>query len=58
MLVSAVPSGNHYLADVVGGLAVAALAILCARPVHAALDPLFTGRRLRMMETHDRSLEL
>jgi membrane-associated phospholipid phosphatase len=38
MLVSAVPSGNHYLADVIGGLAVAALAILCARPVHAVLD--------------------
>lgn len=57
MLVSAVPSGNHYLADVVGGLAVAALAILCARPLHATLDRLFTGRRLRMMETHHRSPE-
>jgi membrane-associated phospholipid phosphatase len=58
MLVSAVPSGNHYLADVIGGLAVAALAILCARPAPAALDRLFTGRRLRRMETHDQSLEL
>jgi hypothetical protein len=58
LAVSAVPSGNHYLTDVAGGLVVAAMAILCARPIHAALDRLLTGRRLRMMEPHNRSLEL
>lgn len=29
MLASAIPSGNHYLADVLGGIVVAILAILC-----------------------------
>ncbi|HEY2527601.1 MAG TPA: phosphatase PAP2 family protein [Xanthobacteraceae bacterium] len=37
MLLSAVPSGNHYLADVLGGLAVAAVAIVCGRYLQDAL---------------------
>ncbi len=40
MLVSAVPSGNHYLVDVIGGVGVAALAILCSGPIQASLDRL------------------
>src|SRR5262249_60718715 len=32
MLVSAVPSGNHYFADVLGGVTVAAVAIASAGP--------------------------
>jgi membrane-associated phospholipid phosphatase len=40
MLVSAVPSGNHYLADVIGGVTVAALAIVCSRPIQTSLDRL------------------
>ncbi len=43
MLISAVPSGNHYLADVLGGLAVAALAIVCGRRVQESLDRLIAG---------------
>jgi membrane-associated phospholipid phosphatase len=37
MLVSAVPSGNHYFADVVGGIAVAAVAIAASRPIQRSL---------------------
>ena len=43
MLVSAVPSGNHYLTDVLGGVAVAMLAIACGRPVQERLDRLIAG---------------
>src|SRR5947207_764500 len=43
MLVSAVPSGNHYLTDVLGGVAVAILAIACGRPVQERLDRLIAG---------------
>jgi membrane-associated phospholipid phosphatase len=39
MLASAVPCGNHYLMDVVGGVITAALAIVCSRPVQNLLDP-------------------
>ena len=45
MLASAVPSGNHYLADVIAGVAVAVLAIACGRAIQASLDRLFSGRR-------------
>lgn len=38
MLVSAVPSGNHYLVDVIGGVCVAALAIVCSGPMQRSLD--------------------
>jgi membrane-associated phospholipid phosphatase len=38
MLLSAVPSGNHYLGDVFGGIAVAVLAIICGRQVQEMLD--------------------
>ena len=38
MLVSAVPSGNHYLTDVVGGVGIAVLAIVCSRPIQALLN--------------------
>jgi membrane-associated phospholipid phosphatase len=37
MLVSAVPSGNHYFADVLGGVAVAAVAIAVSGPVQTSL---------------------
>jgi|GEM_PF-2457464 len=37
MLASAVPSGNHYFADVLGGVAVAAVAIVIAGPIQWAL---------------------
>jgi hypothetical protein len=40
MFISAVPSGNHYLADVVGGFAVAVLAIVCGWRIQASLDRL------------------
>ena len=43
MLVSAVPSGNHYLADVLGGIAVAVVAIVCGRRVQQSLDRLIAG---------------
>lgn len=45
MLASAVPSGNHYVADVIAGVAVAVLAIGCGRAIQASLDRLFSGRR-------------
>jgi membrane-associated phospholipid phosphatase len=45
MLASAVPSGNHYLADVIAGVAVAVLAIACGRAIQVSLDRLFNGRR-------------
>jgi membrane-associated phospholipid phosphatase len=40
MLVSAVPSGNHYLADIFGGLAVGVLAIVCSPLVQGSLERL------------------
>jgi membrane-associated phospholipid phosphatase len=44
MLASAVPSGNHYLADVIAGVTVAVLAIACGRVIQTSLDRLFSGR--------------
>jgi membrane-associated phospholipid phosphatase len=38
MLVSAIPSGNHYLTDVVGGVSIAVLAIVCSRPIQVLLN--------------------
>jgi membrane-associated phospholipid phosphatase len=40
MLVSAVPSGNHYLTDVLGGVVVAVLAIACGGRLQASLEGL------------------
>ncbi len=40
MLVSAVPSGNHYVVDVIGGVGVSVLAIACGGPVQRSLDRL------------------
>jgi hypothetical protein len=37
MFLSAVPSGNHYFADVLGGIAVAAVAIAVSGPLQASL---------------------
>jgi membrane-associated phospholipid phosphatase len=37
MLVSAVPSGNHYVVDVIGGVCVSALAIGCSGPMQRSL---------------------
>jgi membrane-associated phospholipid phosphatase len=51
MLISAVPSGNHYVADVLGGVVVAVLAILCGRRVQQALD-----RRMADAWAHLRSV--
>ena len=45
MLVSAVPSGNHYLADVLAGVAVGVLAIACGRALQKSLHRLFSTRR-------------
>ncbi len=45
MLASAVPSGNHYLADVIAGIAVAVFAIACGRAIQASLERLFSSRR-------------
>ena len=45
MLASAVPSGNHYAADVIAGVAVGVLAIGCGRAIQALLDRLFSSRR-------------
>ncbi|HEU5276196.1 MAG TPA: hypothetical protein VFU97_21240, partial [Xanthobacteraceae bacterium] len=36
----AVPSGNHYLVDVIGGMCVAALAIVCSGPMQTSLERL------------------
>ncbi len=44
MLVSAVPSGNHYLADVIAGVTVAVLAIACGSVIQASLDRLLGAR--------------
>lgn len=44
MLISAVPSGNHYLVDIFGGLAVAVAAIVCGRRLHGSLERLMTAR--------------
>ncbi len=43
MLVSTVPSGNHYLTDVLGGVAVAVLAIACGRRAQQSLDRLIAA---------------
>jgi membrane-associated phospholipid phosphatase len=40
MLVSTVPSGNHYVADVLGGVGVAALAILCGGRAQQSIERL------------------
>ncbi len=45
MLLSAVPSGNHYLADVIAGVVVGALAIACGRGIQTSLDRFFSSRR-------------
>jgi membrane-associated phospholipid phosphatase len=45
MLVSAVPSGNHYLADLIAGVAVGVLAIGGGRAIQNSLDRLFSDRR-------------
>jgi membrane-associated phospholipid phosphatase len=45
MLISAVPSGNHYLADVLAGIVVGVLAIACGSIIQRALDRLLSGRR-------------
>jgi membrane-associated phospholipid phosphatase len=45
MLASAVPSGNHYLADVIAGVAVGVMAIASGRVIQTSLDRLFSGRR-------------
>ena len=45
MLISAVPSGNHYLADVLAGIVVAVLAIACGSATQTLLDRLFSYRR-------------
>ena len=37
MFLSAVPSGNHYFADVLGGVTVAAVAIAASGPLQASL---------------------
>jgi membrane-associated phospholipid phosphatase len=44
MLASAVPSGNHYVADVIAGVVVAILAIACGRAIQGSLDRLFSSR--------------
>jgi membrane-associated phospholipid phosphatase len=46
MLISAIPSGNHYLTDVLGGLAVAVVAIVCGQRIQESLDRLIGGRML------------
>jgi hypothetical protein len=43
MLLSAVPSGNHYLPDVLGGVMVAVVAIACGGRVQHWLDRLIAG---------------
>lgn len=43
MCISAVPSGNHYLSDVFGGLAVALLAIMCGRAIQQLVDRTVIG---------------
>jgi membrane-associated phospholipid phosphatase len=45
MLASAVPSGNHYLADVIAGVALAVVAIACGQAIQASLDRLFSSGR-------------
>jgi membrane-associated phospholipid phosphatase len=47
MLVSAVPSGNHYVVDIIGGVGVAALAIVCSGPIQRSLDRLVSLRSAR-----------
>ena len=39
MLASAIPSGNHYLSDILGGIVVAGLGIVSGRVLHAWLSP-------------------
>jgi membrane-associated phospholipid phosphatase len=45
MLVSAVPSGNHYLADVLAGSGVGVMAIMCGSAIQNALERLFNRWR-------------
>ena len=45
MLISAVPCGNHYLADVLGGVGVAVFAIICGPPLRESLIGLSLARR-------------
>jgi len=45
MLVSAVPSGNHYLVDVIGGVSVSAFAIVCSGPMQTSLERLVRRSR-------------
>jgi membrane-associated phospholipid phosphatase len=45
MLVSAVPSGNHYLVDVIGGVSVSAFAIVCSGPMQTSLERLVSRSR-------------
>lgn len=42
MLASAIPSGNHYLADVLGGIVVAVFAILCGERVQHLASMIIT----------------
>jgi membrane-associated phospholipid phosphatase len=42
MLVSAVPSGNHYLADILAGAMVGVLAIACGLAIQRSLDRFFS----------------
>jgi hypothetical protein len=48
MLVSTVPSGNHYIADVLGGVGVAVLAISCGRCAQGAIDRLLAAAASRL----------
>jgi membrane-associated phospholipid phosphatase len=57
MLASAVPSGNHYLIDVIAGVAVALLAIACGSAIQASLNRLFSNRgALRYATRRERQL--
>jgi len=57
MLVSAVPGGNHYLADVVGGVAVAAVAILCPAYPCRARSAIHRGRLALPQRANPRLME-
>jgi membrane-associated phospholipid phosphatase len=57
MLASAVPSGNHYLIDVIAGVAVALSAIACGSAIQASLNRLFSNRgALRYATRRERQL--
>jgi membrane-associated phospholipid phosphatase len=60
MFVSAVPSGNHYFADVLGGVAVAGVAIAVSGPLQASLARLMRAivssvRDIRWARRHSAS---